>query len=127
MNQPLTPSNPVIASMVTILKSYAGQKIFPVECERAEWMKERWAKQISSGKHFGKMAARSVRFEQLNSAMKAFEQSTKNEKGDYSYAYLAGFYMQQLLMLAADNQDSTEDLVRLLNRYSVANLQQTLA
>jgi hypothetical protein len=73
------------------------------------------------------MAARSVRFEQLNSAMKAFEQSTKNEKGDYSYAYLAGFYMQQLLMLAADNQDSTEDLVRLLNRYSVANLQQTLA
>ena len=73
------------------------------------------------------MAARSVRFEQLNSAMKAFEQSTKNEKGDYSYAYLAGFYMQQLLMLAADNQDSTEDLVRLLNHYSVANLQQTLA
>ena len=73
------------------------------------------------------MAARSVRFEQLNSAMKAFEQSTKNEKGDYSYAYLAGFYMQQLLMLAADNQDSTEDLVRLLNRYSFANLQQTLA
>jgi len=73
------------------------------------------------------MAARSVRFDQLNSAMKAFEQSTKNEKGDYSYAYLAGFYMQQLLMLAADNQDSTEDLVRLLNRYSVANLQQTLA
>ena len=73
------------------------------------------------------MAARSVRFEQLNSAMKAFEQSTKNEKGDYSYAYLAGFYMQQLLLLAADNQDSTEDLMRLLNRYSVANLQQTLA
>ena len=67
------------------------------------------------------MAARSVRFEQLNSAMKAFEQSTKNEKGDYSYAYLAGFYMQQLLLLAADNQDSTEDLVRLLNHFSVAN------
>ena len=55
MNQPLTPFNPVIASMVTILKSYAGQKIFPVECERAEWMKERWAKQKSSGKHFGKI------------------------------------------------------------------------
>ena len=73
------------------------------------------------------MEARSARFDALNSAMKNFEQSTKNEKGEYSYSYLAGFYMQQLLMLAADNQDSTEDLVRLLNRYSVANLQQTLA
>lgn len=70
------------------------------------------------------MEARSVRFDALNSAMKNFEQSTKNEKGEYSYAYLAGFYMQQLLMLAADNQNSTDELIRLLNQQTVASTQQ---
>ena len=66
----------------------------------------------------------SARFDVLNSAMKNFEQSTKNEKGEYSYAYLAGFYMQQLLMLAADNQNSTDELIRLLNQQTVASTQQ---
>ena len=70
------------------------------------------------------MGARSARFDALNSAMKNFEQSTKNEKGEYSYAYLAGFYMQQLLMLAADNQNSTDELIRLLNQQTVASTQQ---
>ena len=70
------------------------------------------------------MKARSARFDALNSAMKNFEQSTKNEKGEYSYAYLAGFYMQQLLMLAADNQNSTDELIRLLNQQTVASTQQ---
>ena len=70
------------------------------------------------------MEARSARFDALNSAMKDFEQSTKNEKGEYSYAYLAGFYMQQLLMLAADNQNSTDELIRLLNQQTVASTQQ---
>ena len=70
------------------------------------------------------MEARSARFDALNSAMKNFEQSTKNEKGEYSYAYLAGFYMQQLLMLAADNQNSTDELIRLLNQQTVASTQQ---
>ena len=70
------------------------------------------------------MEARSARFDALNSAMKNFEQSTKNQKGEYSYAYLAGFYMQQLLMLAADNQNSTDELIRLLNQQTVASTQQ---
>ena len=60
------------------------------------------------------MTDRSARFDRLNTAMKEFEQASKNESGEYAYAYLAGFYMQQLLMLAADNRESTEDLVKTL-------------
>jgi hypothetical protein len=48
--------------------------------------------------------------------MGAFERSTKNEDGQYEYAYLAGFYMQQLLTLAADSQESTDTLIRDLQR-----------
>ena len=60
--------------------------------------------------------ARRARVDQLVDAMGAFERSTKNEDGQYEYAYLAGFYMQQLLTLAADSQESTEALLRDLQR-----------
>jgi len=60
------------------------------------------------------MGDRSARFDRLNTAMKEFEQVTKTENGQYNYSYLAGFYMQQLIMLAADNRESTEDLVKTL-------------
>lgn len=58
------------------------------------------------------MDSRRARFDMIIEAMRDFEQSTKTEDGQYQYAYLAGFYMQQLLTLAADRLDSTENLVR---------------
>ena len=70
------------------------------------------------------MGDRSARFDRLNTAMKEFEQVTKTESGEYAYSYLAGFYMQQLIMLAADNRESTEDLVKTLESI-VAKKQQS--
>jgi len=67
---------------------------------------------------------RHARFELLHDAMKEFEQSTKTENGQYNYSYLAGFYMSQLIMLAADNRESTEDLVKTLESI-VAKKQQS--
>ena len=60
--------------------------------------------------------ARRARVEQLCDAMRAFESANKTEDGQYEYAYLAGFYMQQLLTLAADTQDSTDTLIRDLQK-----------
>ena len=71
------------------------------------------------------MGDRTARFDRLNTAMKEFEQVTKSESGEYAYSYLAGFYMQQLIMLAADNRESTEDLVKTLESI-VAKKQQSL-
>ena len=70
------------------------------------------------------MGDRSARFVRLSTAMKEFEQVTKTESGEYAYSYLAGFYMQQLIMLAADNRESTEDLVKTLESV-VAKKQQS--
>ena len=67
--------------------------------------------------------ARRGRVEQLVEAMGAFERSSKNEDGQYEYAYLAGFYMQQLLTLAADSQESTDTLIRDLRRAVVSTQQ----
>lgn len=60
--------------------------------------------------------ARRARVDQLIQAMGAFEQATKDENGHYSYSYLAGFYMQQLLTLAADSPEATDTLIRDLQR-----------
>ena len=60
--------------------------------------------------------ARRGRVEQLVEAMGAFERSSKKDVAQYEYAYLAGFYMQQLLTLAADSQESTDTLIRDLQR-----------
>jgi hypothetical protein len=60
--------------------------------------------------------ARRARVEQLVDAMRVFETANKTDDGQYEYAYLAGFYMQQLLTLAADSQESTEALLRDLQR-----------
>ena len=62
--------------------------------------------------------ARRDRFDRLNAAVREFE------KAQPSYAYQAGFYLTNLLSLAADDKDSTEDLLRLL-RKSVVNTQQS--
>lgn len=60
--------------------------------------------------------ARRARVNQLVEAMGAFEQATKDENGHYSYSYLAGFYMQQLLTLAANSPEATDNLIRDLQR-----------
>lgn len=60
--------------------------------------------------------ARRARVDQLIQAMGAFEQATKDENGHYSYSYLAGFYMQQLLTLAANSPEATDNLIRDLQR-----------
>lgn len=60
--------------------------------------------------------ARRARVDQLVEAMGAFEQATKDENGHYSYSYLAGFYMQQLLTLAANSPEATDNLIRDLQR-----------
>ena len=49
---------------------------------------------------------RNARFESIREAVKEFE--TKRPE----YAYQAGFYLSQLLSIAADRQDSTEELIR---------------
>lgn len=67
---------------------------------------------------------RHARFELLHDAMKEFEQSTKDQNGQYAYSYLAGFYMSQLLMLASDKKEYTEDLIRTLQA-SVVKKQQS--
>lgn len=67
--------------------------------------------------------ARRARVNQLVEAMGAFEQATKDENGHYSYSYLAGFYMQQLLTLAADSPEATDTLIRDLQRVVVSKQQ----
>jgi hypothetical protein len=58
--------------------------------------------------------ARRARFEKMQAAMKVFREATESKYGS-SYAYMAGFLESQLLSLAADRLDSTEDLIRDLN------------
>lgn len=60
------------------------------------------------------LAVRNARFEMLQEAMRNFREASVDRYG--SYAYLAGWLETQLLTLAADRLDSTEDLLRDLNR-----------
>ena len=57
------------------------------------------------------------RFDRLLEAMKQYEAAQP------SYAAQSGFYGMQLLSLAADDNESTEDLLRMFRR-AVANTQQ---
>ena len=60
---------------------------------------------------------RRVRFDLLNDTFKEFREAFPN------YAFQAGFFESQLMMLAADTPDATSDLIRTMNRV-VANKQQ---
>jgi hypothetical protein len=55
---------------------------------------------------------RNVRFDMIQAAIKEFEGKRPE------YAYQAGFYLSQLMSLAADRQDTTEDLIRALQAVS---------
>jgi len=55
---------------------------------------------------------RNARFDAIQAAVKEFELKKPE------YAYQSGFYISQLMSLAADRQDTTEDLIRALQGVS---------
>jgi hypothetical protein len=64
-------------------------------------------------KFLKEMEARSVRSKMIFEALREYESALKSD-GEYAYARLAGFLESNLIPLAADRLDSTEDLVRSL-------------
>lgn len=71
-------------------------------------------------KFLKELEARKVRFNELESTFKQFRDAFP------SYAFQAGFFESQLMMLAADTPDATADLIRTMNRV-VANKQQLVS
>jgi hypothetical protein len=61
--------------------------------------------------------ARRARFEMLQTAMREFEDRTKEKYPEGGYAYISGFLSSQLMSLAADRLDSTEQVIRDLRRF----------
>ncbi len=61
------------------------------------------------------MEARSARSAMIREAMRAYEESCRAEYGS-PYAAMAGVLESLLTSLAADRLDSTEEVVRSLNR-----------
>jgi hypothetical protein len=57
------------------------------------------------------MEARSARFKMIFDALREYEAAVKSD-GEFAYARLAGFLEANLIPLAADRLDTTEDLVR---------------
>lgn len=62
-------------------------------------------------KFLKEMEARSARSQMIYNALREYEAAVKSN-GDFPYARLAGFLEANLIPLAADRLDSTEDLVR---------------
>ena len=60
--------------------------------------------------------ARRARFEMLQTAMREFEDKVRQKFPDGGYAYISGFLSSQLMSLAADRLDSTEQVIRDLRR-----------
>ena len=60
--------------------------------------------------------ARRARFEMLQQSMREYENRVRERFPDGGYAYMAGFLQSQLMSLAADRLDTTEELIRNLNR-----------
>lgn len=64
-------------------------------------------------KFLKEMEARSARSKMIYDALREYEAALKeNGEGAYHYARLAGFLEANLVPLAADRLNSTEDLVR---------------
>ena len=61
--------------------------------------------------------ARRARFEMLQEAMREFENRAAEKFENGGYAYIAGFLSSQLMSLAADRLDSTQDLINTLRKY----------
>jgi hypothetical protein len=66
------------------------------------------------------MEARSARSAMIREAMRTYEDSLRAEYGS-PYAAMAGVLEAMLTSLAADRLDSTEDVVRQLNRMTNRN------
>lgn len=64
-------------------------------------------------KFLREMEARSARSKMIFDALREYEAALKND-GEFAYARLSGFLEANLVPLAADRLDSTEDLVRAL-------------
>jgi histidinol phosphatase-like enzyme len=62
-------------------------------------------------KFLKEMEARSARSKMIYDALREYEAAVKND-GEFAYARLAGFLEANLIPLAADRLDSTEELVR---------------
>jgi hypothetical protein len=60
--------------------------------------------------------ARRARFEMLQQSMREYESRVSERFPDGGYAYMAGFFQSQLMSLASDRLDTTEQLIRDLNR-----------
>jgi len=72
-------------------------------------------------KFLKEMEARSARSKMIYEALREYEAAVKND-GEFAYARLAGFLEANLVPLAADRLDSTEDLVRNL-KYATERLE----
>ena len=60
------------------------------------------------------LQVRRARLEVLQNAMRNYEDNVRRRYSDGAYAYMAGFLVAQLLSLAADRADTTDDLIKAL-------------
>jgi len=65
-------------------------------------------------KFLKEMEARSARSQMIYDALREFHEAAIKNDGEFVYARLAGFLEANLISLAADRLDTTEDLVRKL-------------
>ena len=61
------------------------------------------------------LEVRRARFEALQKAMREWEDRVTQRFDGAGYAYMAGFLTSQLMSLASDRADSTEDLIKALS------------
>jgi hypothetical protein len=61
------------------------------------------------------LQVRRARFRVVQVAMRNYEERVRERYPDSAYAYMAGFFQSQLLSLAVDRADTTDDLIKALN------------
>lgn len=61
------------------------------------------------------LQVRRARLDVLQVAMRNYEERVRERFPDGGYAYMAGFLQSQLLSLAVDRADTTDDLIKALN------------
>ena len=61
------------------------------------------------------LQVRRARLDVLQVAMRNYEEQVRERYPDSAYAYMAGFLQSQLMSLAVDRADTTDDLIKALN------------
>lgn len=61
------------------------------------------------------LEVRRARFDALQVAMTEFQRKVHDRYGGDGFAYMAGFFQSQLMSLAADRLDTTDDLIKALS------------